>query len=144
MTTTGEVMAALRDTGASAAKIDAVGIGAGVYDRLREQNAPAIEMQSGAAASNSERFANARAEWWWGLRERFEAGDIDIEDDDDLTAQLASIKYKTNSRGQVLIESKDEMKKRGLSSPDRGDALMLAFAHVEQPQGLAFGSVSRR
>jgi len=144
MSTTGEVMAALRDTGATAAKIDAVGIGAGVYDRLREQNAPAVEMQSGAAASNSERFANARAEWWWGLRERFESGDIDIEDDEDLTAQLASIKYRTNSRGQVLIESKDEMKKRGLPSPDRGDALMLAFAHVEQPQGLAFGSVTRR
>jgi hypothetical protein len=101
-------------------------------------------MQSGAAASNSERLPTPGRNGGGGLRERFEAGDIDIEDDEDLVAQLASIKYKTNSRGQVLIESKDEMKKRGLPSPDRGDALMLAFAHVEQPQGLAFGSVSRR
>lgn len=144
METSGEVRAALRETRATSAKIDAVGLGAGVYDRLHELKDPAVEMQSGAAAQDPERFANARAEWWWGLRERFETGDIDIENDEDLIAQLAAIKYKLNSRGQILIESKEDMKKRGLSSPDKGDALMLAFAKVPEDPTPVFFTVSRR
>lgn len=128
MEVAGVVIDALRTTGATTAKIDAVGIGAGTYDRLAEQGIPAEEMQSGAASSDPERFANARAEWWWGLRLRFEMGDIDIENDEMLVSQLANIKYKINSRGQTIIESKEDMKKRGVSSPDRADTLMLAFA----------------
>jgi len=130
METAGEVRIALRETGADSAKIDTVGLGAGVYDRLKEQGSPAYEMNSGDAAADRERFANARAEWWWGLRSRFESGDIDIDGDEELVEQLANIKYKVNSRGQILIESKDDMKKRGRKSPDRGDALMLAFAKI--------------
>ena len=56
-----------------------------------------------------------------------ESGDITIPDDEALVTQLAVIRYKVNSRGQILIESKDDMKRRGLSSPDRADALMLTF-----------------
>jgi hypothetical protein len=134
MQTTGRVVAALLDTGAVRAKVDAVGIGAGVVDRLKEMGKPVEEMQSGQAAQDSERFLNSRAEWWWGLRSRFESGDIDIDEDDELAAELANIKYKFTSRGQSQIESKAEMKKRGLSSPDRGDALMLAFADVKRPE----------
>jgi hypothetical protein len=50
--------------------------------------------------------------------------------DDDLAAQLGAIKYKFTSRGQIQIESKDDMKKRGLPSPDRADALMLTAGAV--------------
>ena len=128
MAVAGAVVLALRETGARVAKIDAVGIGAGVYDRLAELGEPVEEMQSGARAHDPERFANSRAEWYWGLRERFEAGDIDLEDDEVLVSQLADLRYKVNSRGQILIESKDDMKKRGVGSPDRADTLMLAFA----------------
>lgn len=130
MATAGQVSLLLDETKSSTAKIDAVGIGAGVYDRLKELKKPVTEMQSGGSPKDKERFVNARAEWWWGLRTRFENGDIDIEDDDILTSQLSNIKYKVNSRGQILIESKDDMKKRGMSSPDRADTLMLVFADV--------------
>jgi len=128
METTGITIQLLTETGAKVAKVDADGLGAGVYDRMKEQGKPAVEMRSGFAASDSERFANARAEWWWGLRERFEEGDIDIEDDEDLISQLSNIKYKINSRGQIQVESKESMKKRSVPSPDRADALMFAFA----------------
>ncbi|MDD3071891.1 MAG: hypothetical protein PHX88_11930 [Methanoculleus horonobensis] len=138
METVGQVQIALRETGAGSAQVDTVGLGAGVYDRLKELGAPAHEMNSGDAASDSERYANARAEWWWGLRSRFEAGEIDIDGDEELVEQLANIKYKVNSRGQILIESKEEMKKRGRKSPDRGDALMLAFATPRKKHELAF------
>jgi hypothetical protein len=126
----GHVAKALVDTKATSAKIDAIGIGAGVYDRLKEQGLPVREMQSGAAAKERERFANTRAEWYWGLRDRFESGDIDIQDDETLISQLAGIRYHVNSKGQIQIEGKEDMKKRGLGSPDRADAMMLTFANV--------------
>ncbi|MEN6396670.1 MAG: hypothetical protein ABFC78_09330 [Methanoregula sp.] len=128
MAVAGEVIKALRETGASSAKVDAVGIGAGTVDRLVEQRAPVEEMQSGATSSDPEVYLNTRAEWYWGLRIRFETGDIDIENDAELISQLSNIKYMINSRGQIQIESKEDMKKRGLPSPDKADTLMLAFA----------------
>jgi hypothetical protein len=127
MATAGEVIFALRETNATLAKIDSVGVGAGVFDRLKEQGIPVCEMQSGSSAQDKERYANARAEWWFALRSRFESGDIDVPDDETLITQLSGIRYKITSRGQILIESKDDAKRRGVSSPDRADALMLVF-----------------
>lgn len=110
-------------------RVDGVGVGAGVVDRLVEQGHDVVDMQSGAGAVDSEHFANARAEWWWALRQRFEQGDIDIDPgDDDLAAQLGSVRYQYTSRGQVKIESKDDLRKRHQPSPDRADALMLTAA----------------
>lgn len=139
METVGEIIAAIRDTRATLAKIDSVGVGAGVFDRLKEQDKPVVEMQSAASAEDKERYANARAEWWWSLRSRFESGDIDIPDDEMLITQLSGIRYKFNSRGQILIESKDEMKRRGLPSPDRADALMLVFGMTEEERSMLEG-----
>lgn len=128
MTTAGRVIQALQETGAIEARIDGVGVGGGVYDRLKEQGKPAIDMQAGQAPQNSERFLNTRAEWYWGLRDRFETLDIDLDEDEELAFQLANIKYKPNSRGQIVIESKEDMKKRGLKSPDKADVIMMLFA----------------
>ena len=95
---------------------------------------PATGLKGGTAPIDRERFVNKRAEWFWSLRERFENAEIDIDpDDEDLAAQLGSIKWKLTSRGQVQIESKDEMRKRGLPSPDRADALAYVFADVDAP-----------
>ncbi len=129
MAVSGAVIDALRVTGASRAHIDSVGVGAGVYDRLVELKIPVASMGAGEAALDKERFSNARAEWFWTLRERFERDEIAIDDtDDNLFGQLCNLRYKINSRGQILIESKDEMRKRGLPSPDRADAMAMAFA----------------
>jgi hypothetical protein len=132
--TTGKVIAVKREHQVHEIRVDGVGVGSGVVDELLEAGHDVIDMQSGSAAIDREHFANARAEWWWGLRERFEQGDIDIDPgDDELAAQLGTVKYGYTARGQVLIESKDEMKKRGLPSPDRADSMMLAYAHVPPP-----------
>jgi len=133
--TTGKVIEAKREHQVHQVRVDGVGVGAGVVDELLEAGHDVVDMQSGQAALDSKHYANARAEWWWGLREWFEQGDIDIDpNDDELAAQLGSIKYKYTARGQILIESKDDMRKRGLPSPDRADAVMIAMAHV--PEGL--------
>ena len=100
----------------------------GVVD-LAEFDLPVVPYNGGEAPIDKERFVNARAEDYWTLRERFEQGEIDIDPDDDkLAAQLGSIKWGIDSRGRVKIESKDDMRKRGLPSPDRADAMAIAFA----------------
>jgi hypothetical protein len=139
METTGHVIAVARDLGGGEPveiRVDGVGVGGGVVDRLAEVGWPVLDMQAGGGAVDRERFLNARAEWWWGLRERFESGDIDLDpNDDELAAQLGAMRYKYTSRGQVQIESKDEMRKRGLPSPDRADALMLAYGFIDPTIG---------
>jgi hypothetical protein len=109
--------------------VDVPGVGGGVVDRLAELDLPVVPYNGGEAPIDKERFVNARAEDYWTLRERFEQGEIDIDPDDDkLAAQLGSIKWGIDSRGRIKIESKDDMRKRGLPSPDRADALAIAFA----------------
>jgi hypothetical protein len=87
----------------------------------------------GEAARDSEKFANKRAELYWGLRERFRQGEISIPADDSiLLDQLTQIRFGYTPRGQIKIESKDDLRKRRNAdtrwqSPDRADALCLAF-----------------
>ena len=88
-------------------------------------------------SADSERFVNWKAELYWGLRMRLEAGHMAGLTDQKSIAQLAGLRYRHNARGQVVIESKEEARKRGVRSPDRAEALMLAFApKVSVPQVL--------
>ena len=124
--TTGRVVAAKAEHGVHEIRVDGVGVGGGVVDQLIQLGHDVIDMQAGATAADKDHFVNARAEWTWALKERFEQGDADIDPtDEDLAAQLGALRYKVTPRGQILIESKDDMRKRGLPSPDRADALML-------------------
>jgi phage terminase large subunit len=96
----------------------------------------------GVPAGNSARYANRKAELYWGLRMRIQTGDImlgngDGKADERLLSQLASIKYKPNERGQITIERKVDALKRGVASPDRAEALMLAFAETTPGQSVA-------
>ena len=127
MATTGRLVALRKELSASIIRVDAIGVGGGVVDRLDELGEPVWGLDAGMAPVDP-RFLNCRAEWYWQLRERFEAGTISIPDDDDLAAQLGALRYEYTSRGKIKIESKDDMAKRDLPSPDRADALMMAFA----------------
>jgi hypothetical protein len=112
--------------------VDADGLGAGVFDRLIELGYSVGEIRGGMRSTEPDDYVDLRAEWYWKLRERFERGDIDIDPyDKELAKQLVKIKWSLTSRGQVKIESKKEMRARGLPSPDRADALAYAFAQIE-------------
>jgi phage terminase large subunit len=129
METAGKVIAALTDSGATQAKIDDIGVGGGVVDRLIELKKPAVGINVGEAAHDSDRFANLRAELWWNVRELAETGQLDLDPhDEELAAELTAIKFKYTSKGQIIIEPKEETKKRLKRSPDRADAVMLSFA----------------
>jgi hypothetical protein len=131
MATCGNLLGDMRKTGATLGKVDVIGIGRGVVDRALEQDKPVVGINVGSAPSEEgeEFYANFRAEAWWNVRELFESGDIDIDpNDDDLAGELAAIRYKrTSNGGKIQIESKDEAKRRGIPSPNRADAVMLAF-----------------
>ena len=107
--------------------VDEVGIGAGVVDRLREQGYRVQGVNVGMAARDSDHFANLRAEGFWNLRQLFLEGGVEIPSDNELVGQLAGLRYTFNSLGRVIIESKEDMRRRGAASPDKADAMMLAF-----------------
>ncbi|GAG99308.1 unnamed protein product, partial [marine sediment metagenome] len=109
-------------------RIDVCGVGIGVYERLMEQGLDVMGIDVREATSDPTLYVNKRSELYWKLREHFESGMISIPNDKVLIRELASIKYELDSRGRILIWSKQRMKKEGIKSPDRAEALMLAFA----------------
>jgi hypothetical protein len=136
MQTCGKVIIERKATGAELVKIDKIGIGAGITDRGIELKEPFLGINVGEVSNDPERFVNLKAEYYWGLRERFEQGDIDLDPRDEATAaELISLRFKPNSRGQIVVESKLEAKARGVQSPNRAEAIMLAFATPRPPEG---------
>ena len=108
--------------------VDSIGLGAGVVDRLHELGLPARGINVGESPAAGERYNRLRDELWWRAREWFEARDCIIPDDPSLIAELSLPKYRFTSAGKLQIESKDELKSRGVQSPDLADAFCLTFA----------------
>lgn len=111
------------------AVVDVIGVGAGVFDRLRELGQKAVPFNAAAAAQGKDRsgalgFVNARSQAWWGLRELLEDGEIDLPDDDELAAELTAPRWSVTSSGKIKVESKDEIRKRLGRSTDKGDAVI--------------------
>jgi len=149
MEVVGYIVKAIHETGAERVLIDDVGMGGGVVDRLvelqNEYTSPIprwvdiVGINVGLPPSDNDpetkKFANYKTEVSWLLRERFEQGDIDIDNDPDTVAQITAMKYTITSRGWMKVASKEEMQKElaGIEtdsrslSPDRFDALVLAF-----------------
>lgn len=108
--------------------VDSIGMGAGVVDRLRELGLPARGINVSESPSLGQTYSNLRAELWYKARAWLAARDSRLPPDDDLKAELVSPRYKFTSSGKIQVESKDDMRKRGLPSPDRADAFVLTFA----------------
>jgi len=125
--------------------VDIVGLGAGVYDRLKEMGYPAVGFSGAERAWRPDKFRNRRAEVYWTFRNDLEMGNIDLDPDDlKLQEQLQNIKWWVDSSGKIQIESKEDMKERGVKSPDRADACVYSTVHsgplVVQP--VAAGSIA--
>ena len=106
--------------------IDDIGVGGGVVDRMKEKELNVNGVNVGARAIDEEQFFNIRAEAYWSLKEWIKTASLPKDDD---FLEVANIKYKFGSggKGQLKIEPKEDIKKRGLVSPDVADALMLTF-----------------
>ena len=149
MTTTGHVMVAVREHRPDAVNVDAIGVGAGVADRLREQGIRAHGINVAERPRQDTTCANLRAEGYQTLAQRFRDRRIRIPRDTELISELASLRYGYDSRGRLVMEKKTRARGRGTPSPDKADALMLAFLDdhsdeffAEEPAGAGlFGPV---
>jgi hypothetical protein len=103
------------------------GNGSGVIDRLRQLGFDVIEVHFGGRSGNN-KYLNKRSEIWFEMREWLNLG-ASIPNSTDLKQDLAAPIYWYDSTGRVQLEPKDDIKKRGLPSPDLGDALAVTFAH---------------
>lgn len=108
--------------------VDSIGIGAGVVDRLMELDLPARGVNVAESASMSQKYMRLRDELWGKAREWFEARECVIPNDDQLIHELAAPRFAFTSTGKIKIESKDEMRKRGIRSPDLADSFCLTLA----------------
>ena len=127
MRVAGEAALMAADLDAQAIFVDENGVGGGVCDRLKEIGAPVYGVQFGRRAPHPTRFANLRSEIFWELRRLMNARLIALPSDEILQAELLSLRYDVTSSGQVKLESKRAIRKKGMPSPDRADALALAF-----------------
>jgi len=111
----------------TATGLDVIGLGWGVKDRLREMGVKVFGINVSESTSRKEKFERLRDELWWKCRKAFEEGSISIPDDEELIYELSSVKYKIESNGKIKVESKREMRKRGMASPNKADALVMRF-----------------
>jgi hypothetical protein len=106
--------------------VDGIGVGAGVVDQLKRFSLPILDVNVGTKASDFKTYANLRAQLWGEMKEWLPIADI--PKDQELRDQLVGINYAYNSKMQIMLETKKEMKRRGITSPDKADALALTFA----------------
>ncbi|HEX2615245.1 MAG TPA: hypothetical protein VHL10_07115 [Nitrososphaera sp.] len=147
METTGRIVDLINELNPASVRIDAIGIGAGVYDRLKELGfRNIVPIVSGSKASNPAKFINLRAEMHWNLRILLQSGEFKIPDDDNFVAEASPITYKILSSGKIQIESKDDLLERGFASPDHVDSAVMTCTDPEQyiprvPHRAYFGSI---
>lgn len=134
----GRVIDALEEFKPTLAVIDEGGLGYGILDRLNEQRYKVRGVNFGWKSKNPVMWQNKRSEVWGALREWLKTASI--PPDRQLKADLTGPMKKFNSSGAILLESKKDMKARGLASPDAADALACTFAfpvahreYVEKP-----------
>lgn len=136
MTVAGKIAAAFLRYGASICMVDEGGVGGGVVDRLRQLRIPVIGVDFGSGAdgyaNNGVKYANKRAEIWGSMRDWLETGSIPnllTGENVTLTDELTAPTYTMTKKEEIQLESKKEMRARGVASPNVADALACTFAY---------------
>lgn len=135
--------------GVDAVYVDEIGLGGGVFDRLKEtlpsvvwseykvdrmwpairrRSARAVAFNAAKAASVPERFANLRAQAYWRLRKLLEEGKLALPDVPALREELLATRVRFDAAGRTQIEAKETLKARLGRSPDYADALVISLA----------------
>ena len=109
--------------------VDSIGLGSGVVDRLMEMGLPARGVNVAERPAVEHLYNRLRDELWFNARDWFDTMAVSMPRDEDLIDELANVKFAYTSLGKLQAESKEDMKKRGLKSPDLADAFCLTFAY---------------
>jgi hypothetical protein len=143
-------------------RVDVIGVGGGLHDELKANGWKTKQINVGAASRDKKLWPNFRHEMWWQLRERFKDDRIatmepsrfrlpdgewyDARVDEGAQAQLSDIKFRYDESGKYqmpLIESKEAAKKRGRPSPDRAEAVAMAFCQPPRGEGRTMARVRK-
>ena len=142
MTTVGNVIDAIEEYKPALTVIDEGGLGYGILDRLTEQRYKVRGVNFGWKAKNPVMWQNKRSEMWGAMRDWLKTAAISR--DRQLKADLIGPMRKFNSSGAIMLESKKDMKARGLASPDAADALAVTFAYPVASRGYNVKQTTRR
>jgi len=129
MQTTGKAIDMVHQVKPEAIVVDGDGLGAGVVDRMRELKIPVIEFRGGKIARAKDKFFNLRSEGFLDTADLIKRSWLKILNKEELKNELLSIKYSFDSKGRKKVESKEDMKKRKLKSPNYADSLMMGVAY---------------
>src|SRR5246127_5079715 len=103
-------------------------------DRMQEEGFYLHRFNNGSPAKRSDIYANLSAEWWSNVGQLIERRQIIIPNDEKLIAQLTSRRKLYDSRGREKLESKADLRARGVESPDRADALIGSIILAQTSQ----------
>lgn len=142
MTVVGHVIEAIEDFKPALVVLDEGGLGYGILDRLTEQRYKVRGVNFGWKAKNPIMWGNKRAEIWGAMREWLKTAAV--QEDRQLKNDLTGPKTKPDSTGTIYLESKKDMKSRGLASPDAADALAVTFAFPVASRGEYNPRIERR
>jgi len=114
--------------------VDTIGLGAGVAARLRELDYPVVGVNVSESATDKQRFMRLRDDLWFRARDWFGEKDVSVATGDDemdleFVAELTVPTYKPTSSGKFVVESKDDLKARGVNSPDLADSFIVTGHH---------------
>ena len=115
--------------------IDSIGLGSGVADRLRELGHVVRDVNVSEASAMNPQAAKLRDELWLSVKEWLNARACKLPKMDELRQELVAPTYTFTSNGKIKVEGKQEMKRRGMRSPDLADSLGLTFASVASRVG---------
>lgn len=127
----GRTARVMREQRLSRTYVDVVGLGAGVYDILKNElgsEFKILEFDGGKEPLDKERFVNLRAEAYWNFSRKIADGEIDLPDNEKMKAQFVDIRYTYDGKGRLMIEKKEDAKARGSRSPDIADSVVMAFS----------------
>lgn len=139
--TTGRIIQVAAEHPGCKIVVDDDGVGGGVTDQvngsllsahgagwgIKNVRAKVVPFHGGGRPLDKDGYPNARSEMWFSFSERLRDGEIDLDPDPQLAADLTSPKYKLDSRGRRVVEPKADTKKRLGRSPDRADAVLMAY-----------------
>jgi hypothetical protein len=146
------ILRAIIETGATSVKVDSIGIGAGVVGELRnmrtrgDHQAEVFGVNVAEQATDPTKYLNKRAQVWWEIgrvgSQRREWDLSQMEDAERTTAQLLQPRYEEDVKGRLKIEPKDDIRARTGGSPDRAEALLLAYVVPHDPMGSYFEAMT--
>lgn len=120
--------------------VDETGLGGPIADRLSQLGYHVVGVNFGKSADDDKHYGNKSAEMWARMRDWLKDGGT-IHNNPDLERQLCGREFDHNRRDQLMLESKKDMKGRGLPSPDWADALALTFAYPVPPRVIPRGEL---